>query len=258
MNQVNNNRGQPQITVLPDLDAVAHAAAQHFVAEAARASGVFRVALSGGSTPRRFHELLAEPPYRDQVAWSRIEFYWGDERTVAPDDAESNYKMALDTLLGPLMSRGLIAPAQIHRMPGEAPDPDAGARAYADELRQSFGAAAGELPRFDLLYLGMGPDGHTLSLFPETAALGVRDQLVVANAVPKLNTTRLTITAPVANHAAVVAFLIAGADKADALSAVLEGPYNPTHYPSQLIAPTNGDLLYLVDRAAAAKLTRVG
>ena len=217
-----------QITVLPDLDAVAHGAARHFVAAAAQATGAFRVALSGGSTPRRFHELLAAAPYREQVAWGRVEFYWGDERTVPPDHPDSNYKMAMDTLLGPLLNMGLITPAQIHRMPGDAPDPDAGARAYADELRQGFGLAAGELPRFDLLYLGMGPDGHTLSLFPETAALGVRDQLVVANAVPKLDTTRITLTVPVANHAAVVAFLIAGADKADALSAVLEGPYDPT------------------------------
>lgn len=257
MNQ-SHNPGQPQITVAPDLDAVANAAAQHFVEAATRTHGAFRVALSGGSTPRRFHELLAEPSYRDQVDWSRVEFYWGDERTVPPDDAESNYKMALDTLLGPLLRRGLITPAQIHRMPGEAADPAAGARAYADELRQGFGVAAGELPRFDLLYLGMGPDGHTLSLFPETAALSVRDQLVVANVVPKLNTTRLTITVPVANHAAVVAFLIAGGDKADALSAVLEGPYDPTLYPSQLIVPAPGELLFLLDKAAAAKLTRVG
>ncbi len=177
---------------------------------------------------------------------------------MPPDHPDSNYKMAMDTLLGPLLLMGLITAAQIHRMPGDAPDPAVGAREYADQLRQGFGVAGGELPRFDLLYLGMGPDGHTLSLFPETAALGVRDQLVVANVVAKLNTTRITLTVPVANNAAVVAFLIAGADKADALAAVLEGPRDPTHYPSQLIAPTNGELLFLVDQAAAAKLSRAG
>lgn len=256
MNQTQNT-GQPQITVYPDLDGVANAAAQLFVTRAARSQGVFRVALSGGSTPRRFHELLETPTYRDQVEWSQVEFYWGDERTVPPDDPESNYRMAEETLLRTLLDAGLIAPAQIHRMPAELADHEAAAHDYAEELRQGFGLAAGALPRFDLLYLGMGPDGHTLSLFPETAALSEQGALVVANVVPQQHTTRITITAPVANHAAVVAFVIAGGDKADALAAVLEGPRDPTHYPSQLIAPTDGELLYLLDRPAAAKLTRV-
>ncbi len=250
---------QPQITVYPDLDGVANAAAQLFVTRAAqaRARGVFRVALSGGSTPRRFHELLETPTYRDQVEWSQVEFYWGDERTVPPDDPESNYRMAEETLLRTLLDAGLIAPAQIHRMPAELADHEAAARDYAEELRRGFGLSGGALPRFDLLYLGMGPDGHTLSLFPGTAALSEQTALVVANVVPQQHTTRITITAPVANHAAVVAFVIAGGDKADALAAVLEGAPDPTHYPSQLIAPTAGELLYLLDRAAVAKLTRV-
>jgi 6-phosphogluconolactonase len=239
-----------------DLAGVAHAAAELFVETAAQAQaarGVFRVALSGGSTPRRFHELLAGAPYRDQVNWARVEFYWGDERTVPPDDAESNYHMAYETLLRSLLDAGLARPEQIHRMQGELSDHEAAARSYEDELRKDFRLAQGELPRFDLIYLGMGPDGHTLSLFPGTAALHVTDRLVVANDVPQQHTTRITLTAPVANNAALVVFLIAGADKADALQHVLRGRYDPDRYPSQLIKPTGGELRFLVDRAAVGQ-----
>jgi len=243
---------RPLLTIYDDLAAVAHAAADLFVAQAAvaaQARGVFRVALSGGSTPRRFHTLLAEPPYRDQVDWSQVQFYWGDERAVPPDDPQSNYHMAQETLLDALA----ISPAQIHRIPAGSDDADAAAAAYEDELRRSFHLAA-QYPRFDLLYLGMGGDGHTLSLFPHTAALSVRDRLAVANTAPTPPTTRITLTVPVANNAAVVAFLIVGADKANALAAVLEGPRDPDTYPSQLIAPTNGELRLLADRAATANL----
>ena len=236
---------------LDDLNAVAHAAAVLFVraAQEARGRGRFNVVLSGGSTPRAFHTLLAAPPYRDQVEWSQVHFYWGDERCVAPDDPESNFRMARETLLDKVP----IREAQIHRIHTED-DPVAAARLYADELRQDFGLAEGQLPRFDLIYLGMGPDGHTASLFPHTAALAVTEHLVTANYVPKLAVNRITLTYPVLNAAAAVAFLIAGADKSDALAAVLEGPREPETYPSQLIAPTDGDLYWLVDRAAAAKL----
>ncbi|MEO7001535.1 MAG: 6-phosphogluconolactonase [Ktedonobacterales bacterium] len=247
---------RPIITCYDDLDGVAHAAADLFVAQAAQvalAHRVFRVALSGGSTPRRFHTLLAAPPYRERVDWSQVQFYWGDERAVPPDDPESNYHMARETLLDALA----ISPAQIHRIPAEGSDHDAAAAAYEDELRRSF-HLVGQYPRFDLIYLGMGDDGHTLSLFPHTAALHVRDRLVVANTAPKPPSARITLTAPVANNAAVVAFLIVGPDKADALAAVLEGPRDPDQYPAQLIAPTNGELRVLADRAATAKLTITG
>ena len=243
---------RPILTVYDDLDAVAHAAADLFVAQAAAAAqarGVFRVALSGGSTPRRFHALLAAPPYRDRVNWLQVQFYWGDERAVPPDDPDSNYHMARETLLDALA----ISPEQIHRIPAESSDHAAAAAAYEDELRRSFHLAA-QYPRFDLIYLGMGGDGHTLSLFPHTAALHVRDRLAVANTAPTPPTSRITLTVPVANNAAVAAFLIVGADKADALAAVLEGPRDSDTYPSQLIAPTNGELRILADRAATAKL----
>lgn len=246
--------GQPtHLEIVDDAPSVARRGADLFVrlsADAIARSGQFRVALSGGSTPRALHTLLASDPYRDRIDWSKVQFYWGDDRHVAPDDPESNFRMAYDTLLQFIP----IHEAQMHRIHTEMPDASAAANLYEQELRDDFQLAAGHLPRFDLIYLGMGPDGHTASLFPHTSALTVADRLVVSNHVPKLNTDRITLTAPVLNNAAVVAFLIAGADKAPALSAVLEGPPNPDEYPSQRIAPTGGELYWLVDRAAAAQL----
>lgn len=239
--------------VLENLDAVATRAAELFVrcAGEARTAGRFTVALSGGSTPKAFHRLLAGAPYRDQVEWSQVQFYWGDDRAVAPDDPESNFRMARETLLDTLP----IHEAQIHRIHTEL-DSTAAATLYEDELRQDFHLSQGQLPRLDLIYLGMGSDGHTASLFPHTAALGVTDRLVTANYVPQLSTTRITLTYPVLNNAATIAFLVVGPDKADALAAVLEGKADPDTYPSQRIAPTDGDLYWLMDQAAAAKLTR--
>jgi 6-phosphogluconolactonase len=239
----------PQIRVYDDLDALAHAAAEIFVARSQQTPGAYRVALSGGHTPIALHQSLVASPYRERVAWERVQFYWGDDRCVPPDDEESNYRMARETLLEPL---GIPA-EQIHRMRTELPPAEA-ANQYEQELRATFDLAVGELPRFDFNLLGMGPDGHTASLFPHTAALMEMERLVVANEVPQLQTTRITLTAPVFNAAATTIFMIAGADKADALHAVLRGPVNPEEYPTQLIAPTNGELLYLLDRAAAAKL----
>lgn len=243
------------IVTADDLHGVARNAADLFrrVAGQRTPSGRFTVALSGGSTPRALHGLLASPPYRDQINWSAIEFFWGDDRCVPPDDRESNYRMARETLL----SLVPVQEDQIHRMRTELP-PEQAAEDYAGVLRDTFHLESGQLPRFDLIFLGMGPDGHTLSLFPHTAALTVADRLVTANFVPKLNTHRVTFTYPVANHAAAVAFMVAGHDKADALAAVLEGPRNPAEYPSQGVAPTNGELYWFVDRTAAANLKRTG
>ncbi len=242
------------VRVFPDARATAQAAAELFVARAADAQarrGVFHVALSGGSTPRLFHAMLAASPLRDQVDWSRIQVFWGDERCVPPDHPDSNYLMARETLLDAVP----IPPERIHRMRGEE-DPASAASAYEDELRAVFATAPGETPRFDLIYTGMGPDGHTLSLFPHTAALSVTDRLVVANYVPQLNASRITFTTTLANHAALVAFVVTGADKAPALAQVLEGPRDPRRYPSQLIAPA-GELLFLLDQLAAAQLTHI-
>lgn len=213
----------------------------------------FAVALSGGSTPRGLHTLLASETYRDQVAWERVWFYWGDERCVPPDDAESNYHMAVETLL----SKVPVREEQIFRMPAELPDPTVAADDYEATLRETFELSEDEVPAFDLIFLGMGPDGHTASLFPGTAALDIRERLVASNFVPKLNANRITLTVPVLNAASAIAFLVAGQDKADALAAVVEGPSDPRTYPSQLVSPVAGQLSWLVDTAAAAKLQRV-
>lgn len=248
-----SSSNRSHLSVLEDAQAVARRGADLFSrlsAEAIARHGQFRVALSGGSTPKAMHTLLASDPYRDQIDWSKVQFYWGDDRHVAPDDPESNFRMAYDTLLQFIP----IHEAQIHRIHTEMPDAAAAAELYEQELRQDFNLTAGQLPRFDLIFLGMGPDGHTASLFPHTAALDVADRLVVSNYVPKLSTDRMTLTFPVINNAANVAFLVAGPDKAPALAAVLEGPPNPDEYPSQRVAPTDGDLYWLVDRAAASQL----
>lgn len=241
------------VRVQADAAGVASAAARLFVdaaQQAVRERGRFFVALSGGSTPRALYQMLAAPPYHDQVEWSRAVVFWGDERCVAPDDAESNYRMAREALLFhvPVLAN------QVFRMHGELADVDTAASLYEMDLRRAFALAPGTLPRFDLLLLGLGPDGHTASLFPHTAALGISDRFVVANHVDKLGANRLTVTVPVINRAACVTFLVAGADKAQALAGVLQGPRQPEELPAQLVAPTDGQLIWLVDRAAAADL----
>jgi 6-phosphogluconolactonase len=246
--------GEREVRIFDDAVALARAAADLFV-EAARAAvaahGRFYVALSGGSTPRALYQLLAGPEYHDRVDWSRTFVFFGDERCVPPTDPESNYRMAREALLFHVA----VPATQVFRMRGEAADPDAAARLYEITLRRAFALAPGELPRFDLILLGMGPDGHTASLFPHTEALHVTDRLVVANRVEKLGTTRLTLTLPVINNAALVVFLVAGADKVAALAGVLKGPPQPEELPTQQVAPKNGRVVWLVDRAAAAQLS---
>lgn len=248
----NGGSGRIKISVYDTLDAVAHAAAELLVAlqRQERPQEHFNLALSGGSTPRAFHSLLVAEPFRDQIDWEALQYYWSDERFVPPDDPESNYRMARETLL----QLAPVTTDQVHRVPTERGDPAMVAELYEADIRRDMNVLPGQLPRFDLILLGMGPDGHCASLFPHTAALNERDKLVTANYVPKLNANRITFTVPVINNAADVIFLVAGADKADALAAVLEGASDPDTYPSQLIAPEQGTLHWLVDRAAAAKL----
>jgi 6-phosphogluconolactonase len=249
----------PSVRVLPDASAVQRAAAEEFTARTAaavQARGVAFVALSGGATPRGLHTLLADPgePFRARVPWARLHVFWGDERPVPPDHAGSNYGMAHDTLL----SHVPIPPAHVHRVTGEDPDHTRAAERYARELREVF-ATHGRLergwPRFDLVILGMGADGHTASLFPGTDAVRETTRLVVATWVEKLGSHRITVTPPVLNGADAVLFLVTGGDKAETLAAVLGGPPAPDVYPSQLIRPPAGSLTWLVDRAAAARLT---
>jgi 6-phosphogluconolactonase len=212
------------------------------------------VALSGGSTPRRMGELLAEPPFREQVPWNRLHVFWGDERWVPLDDPGSNAGTAKRTFLDKVP----IPPEQVHPFPTVGLSPNEAARAYAREIEASIGAEDGGLPRFDLVLLGMGDDGHTASLFPDTPALDERDRLAVANPVPKLGTTRLTLTVPVLSAGRTVAFLVAGAGKAETLAAVLDGPERPRQLPAQLVRPVDGPLRWLVDRAAAGRLAGAG
>ncbi|HQZ18908.1 MAG TPA: 6-phosphogluconolactonase [Vicinamibacteria bacterium] len=238
-----------------DAEAVAQYAAREFVRRARsaiEASGAFKVALAGGSTPRRTHELLADPSLSNQVDWEATHIFFGDERAAPPDHPDSNYGNALETLL----SRVKIPEAQIHRMEGERADLDTAATEYEATLAESFDLTVESgLPRFDLVMLGLGEDGHTASLFPGTLALDESRAWVVANDVPEKATRRLTMTVPLLNAARCVMFTVEGGDKAASLSAVLEGPSDPHRFPAQLIAAADGDLLWLIDRAAAANLT---
>ena len=227
-------------------EGLAEAGARAFVQEAARAvdeRGRFAVALAGGSTPEATYEVLARD-HAGEVDWPNVHVFFGDERTVPPDHEDSNYRMARESLLD------LVPVGSVHRMRGELP-PDEAAASYEGELEEFFG---GRPPALDLVMLGIGPDGHTASLFPETPALEVTDRLVVANPVPKLDTTRLTLTAPVLSAARAVNFLVAGEGKAEALREILEGEADPRAYPAKLVRPRGGPT-WLVDRAAARYLS---
>ena len=240
--------------VEPDPAALARRAAHHLVemvSESAEANGRARIAVSGGSTPKAAFQLLADPnePFRSRMPWEDLELFWVDERTVPPDHAESNFRMTREALLDHVP----LHPQQIHRMEGEL-EPEVAAARYESELRNTFRLEGAETPRFDLISLGMGDDGHTASLFPHTAAIHEIGRLVTANQVPQMNTWRLTLTWPVINHARSVFFLIAGADKASPVHEVFTGPRDPERLPSQLIWPSSGILTLFLDKAAAALL----
>ncbi len=212
--------------------------------------GRFVIALAGGSTPRNLYTLIAANASAS-LPWDKMFFFWGDERHVPPDDADSNYRMVQETLL----SKVAIPVTNIFRVPAENPEASAAAEEYEQTLRKFFALAPGEFPIFDLILLGMGPDGHTASLFPETAALQEKSRLVVANWVEKLKSSRITFTLPVLNAARCVAFLVGGTDKAAALHEVLEGNAPGEKYPSKLVRPREGKLIWFVDRAAASELS---
>jgi 6-phosphogluconolactonase len=240
--------------VEPDVASLARRAAQYFVEMAGEAvawRGSASIAISGGSTPKTAFQLLADPsqPWRTRMPWDKLDLYWVDERAVPPDDAESNYRMTREALLDHVP----LQPEQIHRIKGEL-EPEIAAARYEAELRNGFRLEGAELPRFDLVALGMGADGHTASLFPYTAALKETTRLVTANHVLQKETWRITLTWPVINRANSVFFLVGGADKAEILKEVLTGPYNPERLPSQLIWPASGILTLILDKAAVALL----
>jgi 6-phosphogluconolactonase len=245
----------PELVVLPDLAQAAAAAAERFARRCVRVvadRGECAIALAGGDTPRALYARLAFEPLRSRIPWSQVRVFWGDERGVPPQDPRSNFRMAQEALL----SRLPIPDHRIHRMPAERADAEAAAEEYAAVLREHLPAAADGWPQLDLVLLGLGEDGHTASLFPGAPVLRETRRLVVAYPVPHLGMSRMTLTLPVLNHAAEVMFLVSGAQKAQALWAVLEGPRDPDRVPAQGIRPVAGAVVWIVDAAAASRLTR--
>jgi len=244
-----------EIRILPDGAAIAKRAAKEFVqaaAAAVREKGAFDVSLAGGSTPKALYTLLAtDPAMRAQVPWDKTHLFFGDERHVGPGHPDSNFRMATEAMISHLP----LTKEQVVRIKGEYQDTEEAAREYEQALQSHFKLKSGEYPRFDLLFAGMGSEGHTLSLFPGTKALHADGRVVVRNWVGKLYTERVTLTAPAASNAAQIIFMVTGADKAPALKGVLEGPYEPEQLPAQLLQPKNGKLLWLVDAAAASMLS---
>jgi 6-phosphogluconolactonase len=241
-------------SVAPDAAALAARAAKYFAeksAAAAAANGRARIAISGGSTPKAAFGLLADPArqWREKMPWDKLDLWWVDERAVPPDNQDSNYRMTREAMLDKVP----LKPEQVFRIQGELPPEEAAAR-YESVLRNQFKLEGAEVPRFDVLALGMGDDGHTASIFPHTAGIHELARLVYANQVPQKDTWRVTLTWPVIVEAGEVFFLIGGKDKADPLHRVLQGPYDPETLPSQLIQPKNGKLLLLLDKDAAALL----
>lgn len=231
------------IEILRDPKEVATRAAEIFVAtanEAIKIQGRFSIALSGGSTPKALFELLAREPYVSQIEWQHIHVFWSDERCVAPEDEQSNYRMANEALL----KRVPIPQTQIHRMHGED-EPQMAAKNYEQELIAHFKS---DEPRFDLILLGMGDDGHTASLFPNTTAIDENKKLTAAPFVDKFKTHRLTFTFKTINAAAKIVFLITGASKAETLKAILS--VAKKDLPASLVKPKNGETLWLIDEAA--------
>ena len=237
----------------PTPEAVNRRAAQYFVdgiRSAAGARGKARIAISGGNTPKHTFEMLAEPsePYREQIPWEKLELYWVDERCVPPDHPDSNYRMTREALLDKVP----LNQNQIFRIQGEL-EPEEAAAKYEFDIRQSFRLEGAQLPCFDMVQLGMGPDGHTASLFPHTQGLHEIMRIAIANHVPQQKESwRATLTWPVINRARDVFFLIEGADKAAPLKEVFLGPYDPESFPSQLIRPATGRITLFLDPAAAA------
>lgn len=236
----------PEIRVLSSAEDLFQAAAAEFVSlaqSAVRANGRFTVALAGGSTPKSLYQLLAN---RSDLPWDKMYFFFGDERHVPPDHPDSNYRMAYVAMLSK------VPPENVFRVRTEARDAVAAAADYQQTLQSFFHLGPGEFPGFDLMLLGLGPDGHTASLFPGSAALQETRRLVVANWVEEFHSYRITFTYPVLNHAACVLFLVSGQEKAHALHQIIEGAAD---LPAKQVHPAGGKLLWMIDRAAASGLS---
>src|ERR1700744_4618557 len=240
--------------VWPSAAAMALASARLFankVEQAVASRGIARIAISGGSTPNATFKLLSDPsqPFLATLPWDKRQRFWVDEPCVPPNDPDSNYGVCRELLL----TKVPIPETNVFRMEGEL-DPEEAASRYESTLRNVMKLEGAESPAFDLVVLGMGPDGHTASLFPNTEALDEMGRLVVANHVPQKDTWRITLTWPVINQAAEVAVEVEGPAKTDIVAEVLTGPPDPQRLPSQLIRPANGKLLFRLDQDAAAKL----
>jgi 6-phosphogluconolactonase len=234
----------PTIQVVVDAPAIAVVAAEKIISLANTAisqRGSFSIALSGGSTPKTLFQLLATDSYSKRIDWKSWRIYFGDERCVPPIHPDSNFRMASEALLDHVP----IPPDHIHRMKGEI-EPQEAAIEYGQRLKQNFGDGG-----LDVILLGMGDDGHTASLFPHTAALGETSHRCVANYVEKLGVWRITMTAPFINRARQVIVMVSGAAKAKRIDQVLQGPSDPQTFPIQMIDPVEGELLWLMDAAAA-------
>ena len=245
---------EKQIKIFPTVDELNQFAATEFVRlshQSIAESERFTVSLSGGSTPKRLFQLLASDAFRSQIDWQKIHFFFGDERQVLPESDESNYRMANENLF----SKVKIPARNIHRFLTEEGDSETIAIKMEDEIIDFFNIKEGEFPRFDLIFLGMGADGHTASLFPETYALKENKRITTENFISDFELNRLTFTYPTINNAKNIIFLVAGEDKAEALREVLEGKPNLEKFPSQGIAPKDGSLLFLIDEKAAEKLS---
>jgi len=241
-----------RIEVAEHADALNHCVAEQFVrltTEAVEARGRCAVALSGGSTPKNVYQLLAAPAFRARVRWGDIHFFWGDERHVSPDHPDSNYRMAVEAML----SKVPVPPANVHRVRGELPDTERSAREYEETIRACVAGAS--LPRFDVIHLGVGTDGHTASLFPGSAALAERERLCVANWVEKFAGYRITLTLPILNAARAAIFIVTGAAKAPIIQQVLRDRDATPPFPAQLIRPQDGECWWMLDQAAAGELT---
>jgi 6-phosphogluconolactonase len=244
-----------KIQIVANAEAICRAAAETLVkhiGKTLQTKDIYSIALSGGSTPRSLYALLADDPvFGRQIPWERIHFFWGDERHVSPDHPDSNYRMAFEAML----SRVPIPLTNIHRIRAENPDAPKAAEDYVRDIRRFFGITNGDMPRFNCVLLGMGSDGHTASLFPDSPALSEQKRLVVANWVEKFDSFRITLTVPVLNNADLILFLVSGGEKADVLQTVLGGDAPTARYPVQLIHPARGALVWFLDRSAASGLT---
>lgn len=247
--------GQANVEIFPGVEDLSRAAAARFAEfarERVQQGKEFTVALSGGEMGRALLEALANPEFSQRIQWDRVQLFQVDERCVPPDDIQSNYRMIRETLLRPVPGAG----HNFHRMMAESDGRDVASAEYAAQIRNVLAQPEGALPRFDLVFMGLGPDGHTASLFPGSSALDETRRWVCPNYVEKLHMYRMTLTYPVLNAASEIVFLVSGAGKAEILRKVLEGPRHPKQFPAQGIQPGEGSLNWYLDHAAAQLLRK--